>query len=121
VQILRSAEVPRRRKLENALQCGPLLVDGGTPVRGLDHARSARRTFAVVLHGDKAAIGAANALTLADLADALPIVLKNFRVWRALNLDGGSSTAFWFRRDGQDPLSIPEEKSVRDFVAVVAR
>ncbi len=39
---------------------------------------------------------------------------------RALNLDGGSSTAFWFAGKG-DVFSIREAKSVRDFVAIVPR
>jgi hypothetical protein len=41
-------------------------------------------------------------------------------VQRALNLDGGSSSAFWFAGE-RAPLSISEQKTVRNFVAVVPK
>jgi len=36
---------------------------------------------------------------------------------RALNLDGGSSSAFWFA-GRERTISLPELKTVRDFIAV---
>jgi hypothetical protein len=36
-------------------------------------------------------------------------------------LDGGSSSAFWFKRLNGTAFSIAEQKPVRDFVAVVAK
>jgi hypothetical protein len=44
----------------------------------------------------------------------------DFRVERALNLDGGSSSAFWVARES-NAFSIPEQKTVRDFVGVVPK
>jgi len=52
-------------------------------------------------------------LTIGKIAD-------DFRIERAMNLDGGSSSAFWFK-DGAAPFSISEQKTVRDFVGVVPK
>jgi hypothetical protein len=38
-----------------------------------------------------------------------------------MNLDGGSSSAFWFARENGSVFSISGQKPVRDFVGVVAR
>jgi hypothetical protein len=47
--------------------------------------------------------------------------LGDFKIQRALNLDGGSSSAFWFRKNDGSAFSIAEEKTVRDFVGIVAK
>ena len=120
IEIARLGEFSEKKKCAAAIECGPFLIDGGMSVRGLDHSRRARRTFAAVARSDTAAIGVSSDLSLAELASALA-VLPDFKVWRALNLDGGSSSAFWFRRNGGTPFSIPEEKDVRDFVGIVAK
>jgi uncharacterized protein YigE (DUF2233 family) len=123
IEIVRLAEFSRRQKPNAAVECGPFLIDLGNRIRGLDQTRSARRTFAAVARGGNAALGVCSDLTLAQLSDALSsISLRNdFKTWRALNLDGGSSSAFWFARGEGDAFSIPEEKTVRDFVAVVPK
>jgi len=97
-------------------------VDLGKSVRGLEATRAARRTFAAVGAGDKAALGFCSDVTLADLSNILATVLApDFKIQRALNLDGGSSSAFWFKRANGSSFSIAEEKPVRDFVAIVPR
>jgi hypothetical protein len=123
VQISRVAEFSPNQKLEAAVESGPMLVDQAKSVRGLESSKIARRTFAaVVASGDKAALGFCSDVTLADLANILPIVtIPEFKIQRALNLDGGSSSAFWFKRANGSPFSIPERKPVRDFVAIVPR
>jgi Phosphodiester glycosidase len=47
-------------------------------------------------------------------------ITDDLRIERAMNLDGGSSSTFWFG-NGTEPFSIPEQKTVRDFVGVVAK
>jgi len=47
-------------------------------------------------------------------------VVGKLEMARALNLDGGSSSAFWFA-GREDTVSLPEQKTVRDFVAIVPR
>lgn len=123
VEITRAGEFSRNRKVDAAVECGPFLVDLGTRVRGLDNTRNARRTFAAVARGGRAALGYCDGATLAELGEILstPHLAETFTVWRALNLDGGSSSAFWFRREEGSAFSIEEQKNVRDFVAVVAR
>jgi hypothetical protein len=99
-----------------------MIVDLGRAVRGLEATRRARRTFAAVAAGDRVALGFCSDVTLADLANILASQFAaDFKIQRALNLDGGSSTAFWFKRKTGDAFSIPEQKTVRDFVGIVPR
>ena len=118
IHIFRVAEFSLRRKPNAAIECGPFLVDFAKPVRGLEAIRAARRTFAATGSGDRAALGFCADTTLADLAKMLATPLGDFKIQRALNLDGGSSSAFWFHRNGGDAFSVSEEKSVRDFIAI---
>jgi uncharacterized protein YigE (DUF2233 family) len=122
VQISRVAEFSMVQKPDGAVECGPMLVDLGKSVRGLESSRAARRTFAAVGAGDKAALGFCSEVTLADLSNILAaIFIPDFKIQRALNLDGGSSSAFWFKRANGSAFSIDEQKPVRDFVAVVPK
>jgi uncharacterized protein YigE (DUF2233 family) len=118
VELLRSAEYSSRKTATAALQCGPFLVDGGTAVPGLNDTRAARRTFVLTAGSDRVALGFSSPVSLAQLGDILVAIDLNVR--RALNLDGGSSSAFWFA--GADGVvSIPEQKNVRDFVVLTAK
>ncbi len=122
IQLLRVAEYSSKRKATTALQCGPFLVDNGQPVPGLNDTRSARRTFIVTGGSDRAAIGFCSGVTLAQLGKILatPGIAPDLKVQRALNLDGGSSSAFWFAGE-RGPISISEQKTVRNFVAIVPK
>jgi hypothetical protein len=115
-------EYSSRKTAIAAVQCGPFLVDGGHVVAGLNTTRSARRTFVFNGGGDRAAVGFCSDVTLAELAEILvtPRVVPDLKVQRALNLDGGSSSAFWFAGE-RGPFSISEQKTVRDFVVVVPK
>ncbi len=121
-ELMRLSEYSKKRKYDAAIECGPFVVDLGAPVRGLNNARSARRTFVAVARGGKTALGYCDDATLAQLGDILASKsIEGFDVWRAMNFDGGSSSAFWFKRSDGSALSIGEYKSVRDFVGVTAR
>src|SRR5438046_5916864 len=85
-------EFSLRRKPNAAIECGPFLVDFAKSVRGLEAMRAARRTFAATGSGDRAALGFCSDATLADLARILAAPLGDFKIQRALNLDGGSSS-----------------------------
>jgi exopolysaccharide biosynthesis protein len=117
VELLRAGEYSSRKSATAALQCGPFLVEGGKPVAGLNNTRPAQRTF-VFTAADRVAIGYCSSVTLAELADVL--VASGFDVHRALNLDGGSSSAFWFAGE-HGVFSIPEQKTVRDFVVITPK
>jgi uncharacterized protein YigE (DUF2233 family) len=122
IQIVRTGEFASKSKVDGAIECGPFLVDAGQRVKGLENSRVARRTFAAVGRDDRVALGFCSHVTLADLSQILTAPLaSDFKVWRALNLDGGSSSAFWFKRHDGSAFSISEEKPVRNFVAVVSR
>ncbi len=122
VQVSRVGEFSMAQKPDAAVECGPMVVDLGKPVRGLESTRAARRTFAAVGAGDKAVLGFCSEVTLADLSNILAsISVPDFKIQRALNLDGGSSSAFWFKRYNGGAFSIAELKPVRDFVAIVPR
>ena len=122
IQLLRSAEYSGKSKATEALQCGPFLVDRGQPVPGLNDTRSARRTFVVTGGSDRVALGFCSGVTLAQLGKILatPGIISGVKVQRALNLDGGSSSAFWFSGE-HGPFVISEQKTVRNFVAVVPK
>jgi exopolysaccharide biosynthesis protein len=122
IQLLRVAEYSPKRKATAALQCGPFLVDRGQPVPGLNDTRSARRSFIVTGGSDRAAVGFCSSVTLAQLGKILatPGTAPDLKVQRALNLDGGSSSAFWFAGE-HGPFSISEQKTVRNFVAIVPK
>jgi uncharacterized protein YigE (DUF2233 family) len=122
VQIQRAAEFSPKGKVSAARQCGPFLVERGAAVPGLNDARPARRTFVLTGGADRAAIGYSTHVTLAQLASLLatPGIASDLKVQRALNMDGGSSSGFWFTGDN-GPFSVREQKTVRDYLAVVPR
>jgi len=120
VQIVRAGEFTRR-DVTMAIQCGPFLVDVGKQIRGLDNSRPARRTFAAVGTTGHAALGVCSDVTLAEMSGilSLPKLAGDVKVQRVLNLDGGSSSAFWFARAKGGAFSISEQKTIRDFVGIV--
>ena len=123
VQILRVREFSLREKIGAAVQCGPFLVDRSQPIGGLNDSHPARRTFAATTTGNRALAGVCSDVSLAELSRILGTTLfaEDLKIDRALNLDGGSSTGFWFARENGSAFSIPEQKPVRDFVAIVPK
>ena len=122
LELLRVAEFSREPVPLQALQAGPFLVDKSSPVRGLENTKRARRTAVVVnLSGRYGLAVVEPALTLARLADLLaaPEVMHDFDIVRALNLDGGSSSALWVRTSNGG-MHLPERKRVRNFLCVLA-
>ena len=122
VQIQRAAEFSPKAKPSNARQCGPFLVEQSKAVPGLNDTRAARRTFVVSNGADRAAIGYSTHVTLAQLGSILatPGLAGDLKIQRALNMDGGSSSGFWFTGTN-GPFTIREQKTVRDYLAVVAK
>jgi uncharacterized protein YigE (DUF2233 family) len=122
VRLQRVSEFSTKAKISEAVQCGPFLVDHARPVTGLDDSASARRTFVAIGSENAIALGYCSSLSLAQLSHVLTSgkITKDLKIDRALNLDGGSSSAFCFR-DGDEPFLIPERKTVRDFVGVIAK
>ena len=123
IDIVRVSEFSRTKKIVAAIQSGPFLVEGSKRIRGLNDSQLARRTFAGIATNDRAFLGVCSDVSLAELANILataPMVADS-KTRRAMNLDGGSSSAFWFGREDGSAFSISGRKPVRDFVGVVPK
>jgi hypothetical protein len=123
IDVVRVSESSRTKKIVAAIQSGPFLVEGNKRIRGLNDSQVARRTFAGIATNDRAFLGICSDVSLAELANIVatsPIVADS-KIQRAMNLDGGSSSAFWFAREDDSAFSISGRKPVRDFVAVVPK
>jgi hypothetical protein len=116
VQLVRLNEFVTRHKYSGAIECGPFLVDGGKAVRGLETTRAARRTFVGIEGTERAVLGVCSDVPLAQIGQ----ILSALKFRRAMNLDGGSSTAFWCKRADGTAFSVREYKNVRDFVGIAA-
>lgn len=111
--------------IEALLQTGPYLVEHGRAVRRLSTANPRRRSFVATDWGGHWALGITTTqLTLAELATVLtsPGTLTPWPVDRAINLDGGSSTGFFFDRGaGTAPVRIEPRRRVRNLLGVTRR
>jgi len=123
IEIVRVSEFSRVKKIITAVQSGPFLVEGNKRIRGLNDSQLARRTFAALTTDDRAFLGICSDVSLTQMADILATVpiLADSKIRRAMNLDGGSSSAFWFAREDGSAFSISGRKPVRDFVGVVPK
>jgi uncharacterized protein YigE (DUF2233 family) len=123
IDVIRVSEFSRTKKTVAAIQSGPFLVEGNKSIRGLNDAQLARRTFVGIAANDRALLGFCSDVSLAELANILttaPIV-SDSKIRRAMNLDGGSSSAFWFAREDGSAFSIAGRKPVRDFVGLIPK
>ena len=123
IDVVRVSEFSRTKKIVAAIQSGPFLVEGSKRIRGLNDSQLARRTFAGIATNDRAFLGLCSDVSLAELANILATtsIVADSKTRRAMNLDGGSSSAFWFAREDGSAFSISGRKPVRDFVAVVPK
>ncbi|MEI9898046.1 MAG: phosphodiester glycosidase family protein [Chthoniobacter sp.] len=107
--------------MREALQAGPFLVEHGKPIVGLEATKGAART--VVFQDAKGHCGflICKSTTLAAMADVLATasIFPEGKIVRAMNLDGGTSTALWVR--GTPAFYAHEWKSVRDYLAIMPR
>lgn len=117
ISIIRSGQFSSTAPpLAQALQCGPMLVERGRPVTGLNGTRNARRTAVAMGPKGKIALVYISSVTLADAGQilSLPQIFGQWAPTTALNLDGGSSSGFW----AENTLHLPEIKRVRNFLAI---
>lgn len=106
--------------MQEAIQGGPFLVENGRVVSGLEKTRKAARTFVATDGRGRWCVAVSSSLTLHELAQWLaePGCMGDFRVQTALNLDGGSSSAFWDKAAGAHTVGF---KAVRNYVGVRPR
>lgn len=102
-------------RAQEALQAGPFLVDGGRLVSGLNATKRAARTVALSDGKNNFGLVVCYSPTLREMGSILsdPAVISEMKVMRALNLDGGSSTAFWIK---SPKISHRELKSVTNAI-----
>jgi Phosphodiester glycosidase len=123
IDVVRVGEFSRTKKIIAAVQSGPFLVEANKRIRGLNDSQLARRTFAGIATNDRAFLGVCSDVSLGQLANVLATtsIVPDSKIRSAMNLDGGSSSAFWFARADGSAFSISGRKPVRDFVAVVPK
>jgi len=122
IEIVRSGNFVPGHDLRGAIQCGPMLVEDGAPVAGLNATRVARRTAVATDGRGRWALVYLTSVTLADTAKILlrPGLFGDWTPRTALNLDGGSSSGLWARASPV-PVSRQEPGTVRNYLGVVAK
>lgn len=122
MEIVRSSAFQNDGSVREALQCGPMLVENGHPVVGLNAERNARRTVVATNGRGQWALVYMTSVSLAGAAEILstPGVLGEWQPRIALNLDGGGSSGLWIAAE-PGPVSRPEFSHVRNYLGVVPR
>jgi uncharacterized protein YigE (DUF2233 family) len=125
LRLLWQNEVNITPDIKNFLQTGPRLVLDGEPKTAYDWEKHRNRTFILTDGGSQWAIGLCTTISLPDLALVLanPEIISELKVWRALNLDGGTSSSLYFNRGaGRRPFDFTGFKSVvRNYLGVAPR
>ncbi|RYD38697.1 MAG: hypothetical protein EOP87_01085 [Verrucomicrobiaceae bacterium] len=107
------------------LQSGPLLVENGVTVSGLDAAKPAVRMLIAWDGGNRWWIGRSSACTLAALGTTLGHGSPtSWPVRMGLNLDGGRSTDLWISGSvpgGPANFRPPWNRQVRNFLVLTTR
>lgn len=120
IYLERSSKLSHRlSQMQEAIQGGPFLIEQGRIIKGLNDTRRAPRTFVATDGRGQWCIAVTSSMTLHQLACWLEQgALSPFQVRTALNLDGGSSSAFY---DKTSRVSIPSGKPVRNYVGIKPR
>ncbi len=107
-------------RMREAIQGGPFLVEHGRKVAGLNDSKRARRSFVATDGKGNWCIAMSSPLTLDELAAWLASgkALGSFRVQTALNMDGGTSSAFWV---ASPQVHKPGAKAVRNYIGITPR
>jgi hypothetical protein len=110
--LARVRDFPGTEGIQEAVQCGPFLLDGGRAVSGLDDRRTAARTFVFSCGASMWGFGICRSVTLEDMGDILAqaTLIPEHHISRALNFDGGSSSTFYARAD--DRIIFSEQRPV---------
>ena len=111
--------------MRELIQAGPMLVENGRLVGGLDAAKTSARTAILCDNGTGWWIGRASPCSLADFAKAIAMAEPaGWKATSALNLDGGRSADLWVSNAvAGGPLTrrAPWNRPVRNFLVLVPR
>jgi hypothetical protein len=125
IHLVRRGRFQNHPEITALLQTGPYLVEDGRTVQGLSAADPRRRTFIATDWRGHWVVGATpSSLTLAELGAVLasPNTLTPWGVDRAINLDGGSSTGFFFDRGAtRASVTLQPWKRVRNLLGICTR
>ncbi len=121
IAIQRTAAFKPSPAVREALQAGPFLIENEKKIAGLNATKGAARTLVFQDAAGRSGFLICKSVSLAEMAEILatPPLFSEGKIVRALNLDGGSSTALWVR--GEPPFYQREWKSVRNYLAIVPR
>ncbi|WP_395741366.1 phosphodiester glycosidase family protein [Prosthecobacter sp.] len=122
-RLLWNAEVQGNSDAQHLIQAGPRLVDAGHAVPNLERRKQTTRTFIATDGGHRWIMGIAHSTSLGELADALASAPfpDGFRIHRALNLDGGHSSALYYRTSDGHEHAHPGWSTVRNYIGIVPR
>jgi hypothetical protein len=106
-EIMRARDLKGSKGIQQAIQCGPYLVEGGQPVPGLNAERVAARTFIFSCGSSCWGFGICHSVTLAAVGEMLARakLVRDFRIIQALNFDGGSSTTLYAKLENHELFS----------------
>lgn len=123
IRILRDDEFTDGTGITELIQCCPRLMEGGAVVKGVGGEERAPRTFVLTDCAGHWALGVSNGIGLQELADTLatPGIIVEFKVQRALNLDGGPSSGLWYRAAEGTPHYQHEAWPIRNIILVTPR
>lgn len=111
--------------MRELIQAGPMLIDHGRAVGGLNAEKSSIRTVVLWDGGSRWWIGRTSFCTLSRLAEVLSqSPPAGWPVAHALNLDGGRSTDLWVSSavdGGPASWRTPFNKPVRNFLVLLPR
>lgn len=118
-KLIRSADFEGQSKVTQALQAGPYLISNGEVAAGLNDTRRARRTIIATDAKSGWVILLLSPVTLAGAAEILntPGAVPGLRMVRALNLDGGSSSALWAATQPKE-FYFREYGTVRNYLGI---
>jgi hypothetical protein len=113
------------KQMRETLQSGPMLVDRGLAVSGLESDKTSARCFIAWDGGTRWFIGRTSPCPLNALATTLASGKHcGWAIHRAMNLDGGRSSDLWISsRVSGGPLTSrpPWNRPVRNFLILVPR
>lgn len=123
MELVRSSALGKPDGLREAVQAGPWLVENGVAGPTLNAEKLARRTVVATNGKGEWALVIFSPLTLAQTGALLtvPHLAGDWKIQRALNLDGGSSTSLIALENGSPVVQIASFGPVRNYLAIVPR